>query len=112
MWPRSPTPRNGRRGTAQSILANRPSRHLGRLIDKPSGDRALPRAADAPNADTPAAAPFQALRRGGATAGSGGKRGRRGVADKLVGQPQCAADAREADMPTSPVPQSPPGTEP
>jgi hypothetical protein len=53
----------------------------------------------------PAAAPFQALRRGGATAGSGGKRGR-GVADKLVGQPQCAADAREVDMPTSPLAES------
>ena len=34
--------RSGRRATAQSILADRPSRHLGRLIDKPSDDRALP----------------------------------------------------------------------
>ena len=42
MWARSPTLRSGRTGTAQSILADRPSRHLGRLIDKPSDDRALP----------------------------------------------------------------------
>ena len=39
MWPRSPTPRSGRRATAQSILADRQSRRSGRLIDKPS-DRA------------------------------------------------------------------------
>jgi hypothetical protein len=42
MWPRSPTLRSGRRATAQSILADRPSRRLGRLIDKPSDNRALP----------------------------------------------------------------------
>ena len=42
MWARSPTLRSGRPATAQSILANRPSRHSGRLIDKPSDDRALP----------------------------------------------------------------------
>src|SRR6516225_6849436 len=41
MWPRFPALRSGRRATAQSILADRPSRHLGRLIDKPSDDRAL-----------------------------------------------------------------------
>src|SRR6516164_7732262 len=40
MWPRSPTPSSGRRATAQSILTDRPSRRSGRLIDKPSDDRA------------------------------------------------------------------------
>src|SRR5438132_2697955 len=37
---RSPTLRSGRKATVQRILAKRPSRHLGRLIDKPSHDRA------------------------------------------------------------------------
>ena len=39
-WPRSPTLRSGRTATARSILTDRPSRRLGRLIDKPSDDRA------------------------------------------------------------------------
>jgi NAD(P)-dependent dehydrogenase (short-subunit alcohol dehydrogenase family) len=49
---------------------------------------------------------FRHCRRGGATAGSGGQRGHRGVAGKLVGQPQRAGDAREAEMPASPVAES------
>jgi hypothetical protein len=143
MWPRSPTLRSGRRTIAQNILADRPSRHLGRLIDKPSYDRALHVSgvdhwtlgvivtrqridsidfklilssvnwaefdhgrgkvgidAEQPMYPTPICRQLPVFRhccRGGATAGSGGKRESRGVADKLVGQPRDSADAREAE---------------
>jgi hypothetical protein len=49
---------------------------------------------------------FTDCRRGEAAAGSGGKRGHRSIANKLVGRPQRAADATEAELPASAFAQS------
>ena len=67
-----------------------------------------------PAPDMPAATPFQALpprRSNGEVGWQARERMRynamhRSIANKFVGQPQRAADAREAELPASPVAES------
>ncbi len=59
-----------------------------------------------PAPDMPAAAPFQALPSRRSNGGVGWQAGHRSIANKLVDQPQRAADPMEAEPPASPVAES------